>query len=294
MSQPSLSDRVQCGLCSADNPVAHKFCGSCGAPLETERTSPTQIGETGANESGGDRRDDAKPRSNSTPAVFEDSITNPNELSLFRSFRPAADDGEDDWDTEPSRIRLYIGVFVVVVIIGLGYLSWRTSGVASQHSREQPAQAPPVKGRETPPTPSAPRSTPQGNKPAQTPPSTNAEAHRPPPQEPKPEKPAATAADDPLSSAAATAAGDGGEELAMAQHYLNGTGHDSAEAAKWLWKSIAKQNAQATLQLADLYLKGDGVSKNCEQARVLLDSAARKGVAGAGERIRNLQAFGCQ
>jgi hypothetical protein len=27
---------------------------------------------------------------------------------------------------------------------------------------------------------------------------------------------------------------------------------------------------------------------------VLLDSAARKGVAGAGDRLRNLQAFGCQ
>ena len=38
--------------------------------------------------------------------------------------------------------------------------------------------------------------------------------------------------------------------------------------------------------LADLYLKGDGVSKNCDQARVLLDSAARKGVSGAGERIQ--------
>jgi TPR repeat protein len=41
-------------------------------------------------------------------------------------------------------------------------------------------------------------------------------------------------------------------------------------------------------------LKGDGVSKNCDQARVLLDSAARQGMAGAGERLRNLQAFGCQ
>jgi TPR repeat protein len=42
-----------------------------------------------------------------------------------------------------------------------------------------------------------------------------------------------------------------------------------------------------------LYLKGDGVSKNCDQARVLLDSAARAGVKDAGERLRHLQAFGC-
>jgi hypothetical protein len=293
MSEPSVSDRVKCDVCGADNPAVHKFCGSCGAPLEDERALPPQVGETGAHGTGGDRRDDAKPGSNSTPAVFEDSITNPNELSLFRSFRPAANDDVDDWEPEPSRIRLYIGVFVVVVVMGLGYLSWRTSRAASQHSHEQPAQAP-VKAKETNPTPSAPRSTPQVNKLAQAPPSTDTEAHQTPAQERKTEKPAATAAAAPIPSTAANAAGDGGEELAMAQHYLNGPGHDSAEAAKWLWKSIAKQNAEATLLLADLYLKGDGVSKNCDQARVLLDSAARKGVSGAGERIRNLQAFGCQ
>jgi len=83
----------------------------------------------------------------------------------------------------------------------------------------------------------------------------------------------------------------------MAEHYLNagaGQRRDTAEAAKWLWKSVAKHNGQATVLLSDLYLKGDGVSKNCDQARVLLDSAARKGVAGAGERLRNLPAFGCE
>jgi TPR repeat protein len=83
----------------------------------------------------------------------------------------------------------------------------------------------------------------------------------------------------------------------MAQRYLtatSGRARDSAEGAKWLWKSIAKHNTEATLLLADLYLKGDGVSKNCDQARVLLDSAARKGSSAAGERLRNLQAFGCQ
>ena len=91
--------------------------------------------------------------------------------------------------------------------------------------------------------------------------------------------------------------GTGAEELAVAQGYLNGTngqGRNSAEAAKWLWKAIAKHNADATLLLSDLYLKGDGVSKNCDQARVLLDTAALKGVKNAGERLRHLQAFGCQ
>jgi TPR repeat protein len=113
--------------------------------------------------------------------------------------------------------------------------------------------------------------------------------------------PAATAT--PTSQPAAadlehqTLQGNGADEFVMAQRYLSGTSgqaRDSAEAAKWLWKSIAKHNGPAMLVLADLYLKGDGVSKNCDQARVLLDSAALRGMAGAGEKIRHLQAFGCQ
>ncbi len=82
-----------------------------------------------------------------------------------------------------------------------------------------------------------------------------------------------------------TLAGSGAEELAVAQGYLNGTngqGRNSAEAAKWLWKAIAKHNADATFLLSEMYLKGDGVSKNCDQARVLLDAAALRGVKGAG------------
>jgi len=94
-----------------------------------------------------------------------------------------------------------------------------------------------------------------------------------------------------------TKPGGGTEELAMALSYLDGTAgqeRNHSEAAKWLWKSVAKQNADATLVLSDLYLKGDGVGKNCDQARILLDAAARKGMKQAGDRLRHLQAFGCQ
>jgi len=62
----------------------------------------------------------------------------------------------------------------------------------------------------------------------------------------------------------------------------------------WLWKAVAKRNAEATLLLSDIFLRGDGVSKNCDQARVLLDAAASNGNKGAAERLRHLQAFGCE
>jgi TPR repeat protein len=83
----------------------------------------------------------------------------------------------------------------------------------------------------------------------------------------------------------------------VAESYLSGRQgklRDSSEAAKWLWKSVAKQNAEAALLLSDLYVRGDGVPQNCDQARLLLDAAASKGAPGAGERIRNLPNVGCQ
>jgi len=91
--------------------------------------------------------------------------------------------------------------------------------------------------------------------------------------------------------------GHGAEELAIAETYLGrtqGKARDSSEAAQWLWKSVGKQNAAAALLLSDLYITGDGVPRNCDQARLLLDAAARKGVPGAGERIRDLPNLGCQ
>jgi hypothetical protein len=92
-------------------------------------------------------------------------------------------------------------------------------------------------------------------------------------------------------------AGNGAAELSLAKDYLNGGGgkqRDTAAAAALLWKAVGKQNAEATELLSDLYLKGDGVVKNCDQARILLDAAARKGRKDAAERLGHLEAFGCQ
>lgn len=261
--------------------------------MESKSSSSDSAGEASPRAIDAGRGNDAEPKLNSTPAVFEDSITNPSELTLFRSFRPASDDDGEEWESEPSRLRIYLGVFVLVVIIGLAYLSWQTSRVTSQRAHPLPAQ-PPATSKDNTPAPSTPRSAQPANRSEQATPSTNTESQRASAPERKSEKPAVNTPVAAPPAYAASTVGDGGEELAMARHYLDGPGHDSGEAVKWLWKSIAKQNSEATLMLADLYLKGDGVSKNCDQARVLLDSAARKGVSGAGERIRNLQAFGCQ
>ncbi len=294
-------ETVQCPACGHENPASHKFCGSCGATLlartRTAAAPPERVDRhenlPAEEKEYADEQPQQEPRHD--PQPFESSITNPHELSLFRSFRPS-DGSEEDWyEEQRSPYRIYIALVLAILIGGLAYMAWRTSKSGTQNAHEAP---PPPAANENNPAPSASAPAKQADTsasksaPAATPPAATSEQ----PVEPaKASPPASTkaAARPPAEEARPQPAIDNGSaELAEAQRYLGA--HDDADAAKWLWKSIAKHNGQATVLLADLYLKGEGVSKNCDQARVLLDSAARKGVSGAGERLRNLQAFGCQ
>jgi TPR repeat protein len=103
-----------------------------------------------------------------------------------------------------------------------------------------------------------------------------------------------------LASAPSLRAVDDGEsgapDLRLAQRYLGGsTGvRDSSEAATLLWKAVRKQNTTAAVLLSDLYARGDGVPRNCDQARLLLMAAAKRGSAQASEHLRQLETHGCQ
>jgi hypothetical protein len=67
---------------------------------------------------------------------------------------------------------------------------------------------------------------------------------------------------------------------------------DSAAAAAWLWKATSRGNPEAPVRLADMYIKGNGVPKSCEQGLVLLRSAATKENAPARNRLAALYANG--
>jgi len=306
---------MRCPSCGHENPVTHQFCGMCGATIESSASAvaagASKEGAAVGSEVYSREAQSARAEEGHTPREeYYESDTNPHELSLFRSLRGR--DGDYDLDYEPpaSRpYRYYIGAVLAIVIAVLAYTAWRSEQAAQ--TRETPASPPAVTDTGAPSTaesgkqntdttapPGAKNATPpQAETAAPTvktpqPATTNAE----PAKKEAVEKTAASAPATAVSSEQ-SALGNGSEELAMAQRYLsggNGRARDSAEATKWLWKAIAKHNGEATLLLSDLYLKGDGVSKNCDQARVLLDSAARRGIAGAGERLRNLPAFGCQ
>jgi len=189
------------------------------------------------------------------------------------------------------------------MLAGLGYLAWR--GMAGNSQSHQAAAPPPAvaKDADTPPAQPPALRPEEATPPKNASPATSS-GKRAVASEPETElagngraQPTPAAETEPIPAPAQAGGGKGEKELSIAEQYLygaDGKRRDTIEASKWLWKSVAKHNDKATLLLADLYLKGDGVSKNCDQARVLLYSAARKGASGAGERLRNLQAFGCQ
>jgi TPR repeat protein len=90
--------------------------------------------------------------------------------------------------------------------------------------------------------------------------------------------------------------GNGATELLLAQGYLAGKNgpRDTTVAAQWLWKAVGKKNTSAVLLLADLYMLGDGVPKDCDQARLLLVAAAKKGATEATQKLRRLESDGCR
>jgi TPR repeat protein len=90
---------------------------------------------------------------------------------------------------------------------------------------------------------------------------------------------------------------DGGQsDLALARKYLrerSSPGY-ATEAEQLLWSAIEKGSTAAEVELADLYLSGDGLPKNCEQARVLFIAASNSNNAVAAERLANFRRYGCE
>ncbi|ABF42904.1 Sel1 [Candidatus Koribacter versatilis Ellin345] len=105
-------------------------------------------------------------------------------------------------------------------------------------------------------------------------------------------KPAAAIASKPPTPAAQTQETDptlnaGGAELQKGK-----AAGATDDGRMWLWKAVAKGNGEAPVLLADMYLQGRGVPKDCEQAMLLLNAAAKKANPRARSRLGSLYATG--
>jgi TPR repeat protein len=101
----------------------------------------------------------------------------------------------------------------------------------------------------------------------------------------------------PVSSPAIPAdGGTGQEEFSAAREILRGSNRqrDFSRAVDLLWAGVRKGYVPAEVTLADLFRRGDGVEKNCDQARVLLVAASKKGSADARQMLEQIAEQGCQ
>lgn len=301
-----------CEACGHENPPSHQFCGMCGTNLDAECAS-----EDEAKTRKGSREPEAFPHFSAETGSNRSKIDT-NDLAVFRSISEGSgNDLRFTIEQSPARpYRVYLLAGLIVLLAAFGYTIW--SGSQAKGSHEASPMPPAIAEAPTEPSTNLEKTiSPTSEEPAKITPSPAEKAASSEKENSSPKNPVGTnqrpgnlaeqTEPAPTDASSVTAAsgsdktvqglGDGNEEFKIAQNFLNGgngVSRNGAEAAEWLWKAVAKHNSAATLALADLYLRGDGVSKNCDQARILLDSAAQKGTHGAGERLRNLPAFGCQ
>lgn len=297
-----------CGVCAYKNSAGHSFCGMCGAPLQVaSQTEVPQIAEAAA----------TPGRSWLEHSLDAEAVEETIEpVVTLNAARESSDGLEAIWrqmekktdlshrivepGPSPHRYPFYIGGVLAVIFVAFGFGVWRGTEARSGASASPSTVAIPAA------QPAAIRSTPSAGATSTALPTRS----QPPSEVQNREQTVASSSEGQASgsqtapqtapvpaSPSAVGAGQGGaQELAIAEQYLNGTSgmsRDSGEAAQWLWKAVSKRNVEATLALSDLYFRGDGVPKSCDQARLLLDAAARKGAPAAAERLRNLEASNC-
>jgi len=278
-ASPFAIPRLICKLCQQPNDLEQSFCGLCGSPLREPAPGRQQASAVSRAEARAPATTRLNIRYAEEPAEEDDHLEWLREKSLGRLA---------EYD-EPSGKWKYLLAAAVVLVGTFGALEWLAD---RPRIANQPAASLPVASAE----PSTPASAPPAP-PASPAGETAAPAVVPPEQVPSPAKPRRVPTQAVTPPAESPAAKEGGaEELYLAQGYLGGKHgrRDSLEASKWLWKAVAKQNSTAGVLLSDLYRSGDGVAKSCDQARLLLVAATRKGAPGAAEKLRSLESGGCR
>lgn len=158
----------------------------------------------------------------------------------------------------------------------------------------------PMTGSAKPPSGDSPVAASKENKSVEVPPTTeNPPTGRAKDTNPNPlvsskeaNPPPASPAPAPTSSSPDT----GQQEYQQASQILHAPKRKAElpEAIRLLWAAVKKGNVPAEITLAELYHKGRGVAKSCDQTRILLSAAASKGSPDAQARLRAFRQEGCK
>ena len=282
------AQEVVCSACQRKNSAGHKFCGGCGEALHPVTSDSSD-----------------SPR----PAVQPETSVQWLRDRAFSSLEVS--------DAPKQRGWIYLVGALAIALAGFAYLQW-APGLQSKQGFQAKLGTSAKTGDVHASAPSAAtEGTPQAE--IQRPAETISAVPKASPNSKTPETQSAVAARtaderetvpaglQPAVQRFPLLAGtpphrvvddgeSGASDLRLAQRYLGGnTGvRDSSEAATLLWKAVRKQNTTAAVLLSDLYARGDGVPRNCDQARLLLLAAAKRGSPQAAEQLRQLESHGCQ
>jgi hypothetical protein len=262
-------------------------------------------------------------------SAFEEAIAEPPSYEPLPELREPGflEKGAPRLDTTTVSLAIRILIFLALVAAavvfhrdlgnGLIWLGAKVSGAGTQTaerpttamqqttpSSAQPPVSPPADATRNP-LPSTEQketnqaaSTGETKKPANTPAAaTNAADPAAKPKNPSttPSSPATNKA--PAQKPASELESEPGEqEYLQAQDLLKSGDREGGfhEAVRLLWIAVEKGNSKAEVSLAELYRRGEGVTRNCDQTRILLTAAARKGNADAQRRLDKFLREGCE
>lgn len=109
------------------------------------------------------------------------------------------------------------------------------------------------------------------------------------PEAAPPRSPAKPHTSRPERNVARTAPLPGADEMNRAER-----ASDAEARAAWLWRAVGKGNPQAPVELARMYEMGNGVVRSCDQAQILLRSAAAKRNEQARLGLQQMRMRGCR
>lgn len=322
-SQPNV-----CSICQRQNPPGHKFCSRCGQPLELiQPGGSSAVAPEAASSNSGSTNAAATERAiadrvaaeyraaehaaarNTLPQPYsaEQVPRFPNDVHWLRD---RSFSGLGGFEAPPRKGWKYILGAAVIVLAGYAYVRWSqeiTAPVVTNAAPQSiaPTSRPNAAAHNAAPLP--PLTEPQH--PAETiiSGSKSSEVRSPsgaakaldrtavaPGIQPAAQK--SPLLDAPGSRPSVPELESGAADLRLAQRYLGGSmgTRDSSEAAKLLWRAVSKQNTTAAVLLSQLYSRGDGVPRSCDQARLLLVAAAKRGAPQAAQELRNLDTQGCR
>ena len=315
---------VQCSHCGHESTNPQRFCGMCGTAFGPEDAGPGSLlvshpVDVPVPSFLRQRVPDRSVQETNAPRAHTDSVHGDAfaEVPWLRE-RSAANGAPSSWSRVAPRLAP-----AIVALLAIGILFYAQSRPQADQSR-LPSQAPTAQKNsdnavrqvtslpvpERAPAENAGISPPDARNSeriasaARAASTTQAEPVQPPPapaiEKSKPAAPATTLSQPPADAASQgdspeLTTTNGSVEVSQAEELLSGRAHprNSAAAAQLLWRAVGKENPSAILMLSDLYLVGDGVPKSCDQARLLLTAAARKGVPQAAEKLRDLLRSGC-